>query len=208
MTRLRGVFACGLALMMMLALAVVVAPRAQASGSTASSQIALSCQGAPTPPSNANECVGTPSAASCGSISGAAFCFSNIGGFWVWCETPSASNGYKGECNGAIYQEELTAGVFAYQVASMTGDATPGSNGAIKVTVGTSTVAGECVFTVSPSLTRGQSNAIPAACIGTVNFGTGTTTGAFTVGVDAAGKFVGAIGGFNGAFSPGVAVIT
>ncbi len=198
MKRLRGVLVCGLAVMMMLALAVVVAPRAQASGSTASSQIALSCQGAPTPPSNANECVGTPAFCPTG-----ATCFSNIGGFWVWCETPTASNGYKGECNGAIYQEEVTAGVFAYQVSSMTGEAT-GSAPPFTVTVGPSSFVGECAFTVSASLLRGQSSTIPAVCGGSV--ATGTTTGAFTVAVSASG-FVPAPG-FTGTFSPGVAAIT
>ncbi len=194
MKRLRGVFVCGLAVMMMLALAVVVAPRAQAGGSAASSQIALSCQGAPTPPSNAHECVGTPG-------------FSNIGGFWVWCETPSASNGYKGECNGAIYQEEATAGVFAYQVSSMTGEAT-GSSAPFTVTVGPSSFPAECAFTVSASLLKGQSNAIPAVCGGAVSgtFPSLTTMGAFTVTVGATGPVV--TPGFTGTFSPGVATIT
>ncbi len=200
----RSLLVCGLALMVTLAIAAVVAPGVRAGGSTASSQIALSCQGAPTPPSNANECVGTPTSCPRGDV-----CSSNIGGFWVWCETPTASNGYKGECNGAIYQEEATAGVFAYQVSSMTGEAT-GSSPPFTVTVGPSSSVGECAFTVSAALLRGQSNTIPASCGGTISIsssGIPTTTGAFTA-VFSGGTLVAAFPVFSGTFAPGVAILT
>ncbi len=193
--------------MMMLALAVVVAPRASAS--SGASQIALSCQGPGSfsASTNANTCAGVTSCPSSLTTLGAVFCISNIGGFWIWCETPSASNHYKGECNGALYQAEFTSGVFSYQVTSVKGDAT-GLSVPFMVAVGPSGST-ECTFTVSPPLPSGQSNTIPAVCIGALTFTSAgpTTTGALTAGVGSSG-IVGVAPGFTGAFSPGVAVLT
>jgi hypothetical protein len=202
---IRGLVAAGLVLVMMAAIAVAGVGHAQAGGGTGAGQIAVSCQGGPTSTAKAG-CIGIPSTACSTLIPGAAACFTNIGGFWFWCQTPTASNGYKGECNGAIYQFELTSGVGAYQINSVTGDAT-GTAAPFTATVGPGG-SGECAFTISSSLLKGQSNAIPAVCTGTVNFLTGTTTGAFVVGVDSSGKFVGAVPGFAGVFTPGVATLT
>ncbi len=202
----QGLVAVGLVLVIMAAIAVVGVGPARAGGGTGASQIAVSCQAPPPTGKDPTPCVGVPSTACSTLISGAAFCFSNIGGFWFWCETPSASNGYKGECHGAIYQFELTSGVGAYKVNSVTGDAT-GTAAPFTATVGAGG-SGECAFTISSSLLKGQSNAIPAVCTGTVNLGTGTTTGAFVVGVDSSGGFVGAVQGFAGVFTPGVALLT
>ncbi len=203
MKKLRGSFVCGLALMMMLSLAIVVAPRASAS--SGASQIALSCQGPGSfsASTNANTCAGVTSCPS--TLTTAVVCISNIGGFWIWCETPSASNHYMGECNGALYQVEFTSGVFSYQIKSVTGDAT-GLSAPFMVAVGPSGST-ECTFTVTAPLLPGQSSSVPASCTGTVSFPPLTTTGAFTVGFGSTGP-VGFVAGFTGTFAPGVVVLS
>ena len=100
-----------------------VLPTAAASGgsSNGASQITLSCT-TPNPHSQttngcgSSELVTTPPI-----IVGSTLYF--VGGFWVWCQSPSAGTPYGPDCNGAMYIEEvdLATGAGKYQATSVDG---------------------------------------------------------------------------------------
>jgi|SRR5579863_2387495 len=122
---LRSKWALALALPIAALVNVLVVAPAQASGA---SQIVLSCSTPPPHSHNTNGCSSSELVTTPPIIEGTTLYI--IGGFWVWCQNPSANNTpYGPDCNGSTYIEEvnLATGVGKYQATSISGTASPGS---------------------------------------------------------------------------------
>ena|SRR6266851_7921848 len=130
------------------------------------SQIVLSCT-TPGPTSkDTNGCISSEGSGTPPIIVGGKLLF--VGGFWVWCQSPSGGGTpYGPDCNGAMYVAEvnLSTNVVVYQTTSVSGTATL-AGGALLVTFTSSDGDMKCVLTVPTSPTRGGTNTLSGSCDG------------------------------------------
>jgi len=137
-------------------LVLAVLPTAGASGgsSNGASQIVLSCT-TPGPHSrDTNGCSSSELVTTPPIIKGSTLYFE--GGFWVWCQSPSAGTPYGPDCNGAVYIAEidLATGTGPYEATSIDGMSASGPNG-LQVTFTSSDGDMTCTLNVPTSSTHG-----------------------------------------------------
>ena len=157
------VFRAGMLAAMLAATAGWMTPRVSAQGA---SQIILSCT-TPGPHSQdpngcrSSELVTTPPI-----IQGNKLLI--VGGFWVWCQSPTNGTPYGPDCNGAMYVAEvdLPNGPAVYNVTSISGTATAAGPTGLEVTFKSSDGDMSCTLDVPGSPTSGQSNTLIGTCNG------------------------------------------
>jgi hypothetical protein len=153
----RGLGFCfGLLTLGAVILVVAVLPTAAASGgsSNGASQIVLSCT-TPGPHSrDTNGCSSSELVTTPPIINGSTLYF--VGGFWVWCQSPSAGTPYGPDCNGAMYIAEINVatGAGPYEATSIDGTSTAGPNG-LQVTFTSSDGDMTCTLNVPSSSIHG-----------------------------------------------------
>jgi len=146
-------FRSGLLVLAVILLVVAVLPTAAGSSgsSNGASQIVLSCTTPPPHSQNTNGCSSSELATTPPIIVGSTLYF--IGGFWVWCQSPSGGTPYGPDCNGSMYIEEvnLATGVGHYQATSVNGASTATGPTGLQVTVTTSDGDMTCTLEVPTS---------------------------------------------------------
>lgn len=91
-------------------------------------------------------------------------------GFWLWCEDPEANNPYAGECHGSVYFYGigLTKGV--------SGNVTE-TNGIYTMHISSRDQKVICsLWNASPTITRGLTNLVNAACSAPAGYGASPNT--------------------------------
>ena len=89
-----------------------------------------------------------------------------VGGFWVWCQSPSGGTPYGPDCNGAMYIAEvnLATGTAVYETTSVSGTAS--DSGGLQVTFTSSDGDMSCTLSVPTSPSSGGANTLAGHCDG------------------------------------------
>jgi len=148
-----------LAVVTMLATILMLAvPATYAQGQ---SQITINCTtAAPHAGSHpAHPCVSSELATTPPIIGGGTLYF--IGGFWIWCQSPTGGTPYGPDCKGSVYIEEidLSTGAGHYEATSISGGATGPSP--LTVTFSSSDGDMTCALTISGSTMTGFCDGTP-----------------------------------------------
>ena len=89
-----------------------------------------------------------------------------IGGFWVWCQSPSGGTPYGPDCNGAIYIGEvnLVTGGAVYETTSVSGTSSASGTTGLQVTFKSSDGDMSCTLSVPASPSSGGTNTLSGSC--------------------------------------------
>ena len=151
-------FGSGLWMLAIIAMVVAILPTTAASSSShGASQIVLSCSTPPPNSNNTNGCSSSELATTPPIIQGSTLYI--VGGFWVWCQSPSAGTPYGPDCNGSMYIEEinLATGVGHYQATAVDGTSTATGPTGLQVTFTSSDGDMTCKLNVPTSSDHGGS---------------------------------------------------
>jgi hypothetical protein len=140
---------------MVLILAALPTSAASSGSSNGASQIVLSCSTPPPHSQNTNGCSSSELAGTPPIIQGSTLYI--IGGFWVWCQSPSTGTPYGPDCNGSMYIEEvnLATGTGHYQATSVNGSSAPSGPTGLQVNFTSSDGDMTCTLNVPTSTDHG-----------------------------------------------------
>lgn len=127
------------------------------------SQITLSCSSPPPQSHDTNGC--TSSNPIFASRTGT---LDFVGGFWIWCQSPTQGTPYGPDCSGSAYLEEVNTatGTGVYQNTPIHGGSSTGGATGVQVSFTTSDGDMSCVLDVPTSPTSGPSNTMNGTCDG------------------------------------------
>lgn len=88
-----------------------------------------------------------------------------VGGFWVWCQSPTNGTPYGPDCNGAMYIAEvnLATGAAVYETTSVSGNSSAGITG-LQVTFKSKDGDMSCTVNVPASPSSGGTNTLSGFC--------------------------------------------
>jgi hypothetical protein len=89
-----------------------------------------------------------------------------VGGFWVWCQSPTNGTPYGPDCNGAMYIGEvnLATGTAVYETKSISGNSSTGGSTGLQVSVKTSDGDMSCTLSVPTAPSSGGTNTVSGVC--------------------------------------------
>ena len=145
----------GMVVMVVMVMAVLPVTAAPSNSSNGASQIVLSCSTPPPTSHNTNGCSSSELATTPPIIQGTTLYI--VGGFWVWCQSPSAGTPYGPDCNGSMYIEEinLVTGVGHYQATAVDGTSSATGPTGLQVTFTSSDGDMTCKLNVPTSSEHG-----------------------------------------------------